>query len=155
MGSEAVGTYRATVYGEAESQGSKRIGRTKAGKPIVLDASPRTRSWRQELSREMQRDRPLSPLEGPVVVGIVVFVQRPQSHYGTGRNAGNLKPNAPEHPASGKDLDKVARACLDAAKSIWWKDDRQVCQLSIARVYGAPERVTISVSPVGRTTNEE
>lgn len=147
MGAEAAPRYEATVYGAAESQGSKRIGRASSGKPIILDASPRTRSWRQELSLEMQRDRPPTPLLGPVVVGITVFVPRPQSHYGTGRNAGVLKANAPEFPAAGKDLDKVARACLDAAKSIWWRDDRQVCQLCIVRVYGEAERLTMVMSP--------
>ena len=41
-------------------------------------------------------------------------MQRPKSHFGTGRNAGKLKPSAPKYPAVKPDVDKLSRAVHDA-----------------------------------------
>lgn len=51
---------------------------------------------------------------GPVRVRVVAELRRPKSHYGTGRNAGRLKDNAPDWAVTYPDGDKIARLLGDA-----------------------------------------
>lgn len=71
----------------------------------------------------------------PVEVTIVATFPRPAHHYGTGRNAGQLKASAPATPhAQAPDADKLARLILDAltnARVV--HDDAQVAQLTIEK----------------------
>jgi Holliday junction resolvase RusA-like endonuclease len=83
-------------------------------------------------------------------VNLRIYVARPADHYGTGRNAGKLKPNVPAFPATGLDIDKVTRACLDAGTVAgWWTNDSRVARCSIARYYDAEERVEVVAWPLG------
>lgn len=77
---------------------------------------------------------------GPVEVVIEFFMPRPKNHYGTGRNAGKLKPSAPEWCTTKPDTDKLERAVLDAlTKAGVYGDDGQVAKLGSTKRY-APER---------------
>ncbi len=141
------------VYGSPATMGSKRIGRSRAGVPIVLDANDAgLRSWQQQVTLEMRRVRPVVPWDCAVSVSIVVYVDRPRSHFGTGRNAGKLKDNAPYCPASGRDLDKVARALLDCGKNAgWYTDDQRVSDLVVIRRYAREGAcVTVRCEEAGR-----
>lgn len=137
-----------TVYGKAQTQGSKRIGRARGtGKPIILDDSAKSRPFRQEVAHAMLAAAKAAglerPMDGAVAVTLMVSVARPLSHYGTGKRSGILKPSAPVHPATGGDLDKIARLVLDAGTGIWWKDDRRIARLDISRLYDGPERIEV------------
>lgn len=128
----------AMVYGPPASMGSKRIGRAgKDGRPLILDVKDAAlRAFQAELCLSMRGTAPPAPVRGPVGVQIVLWVPRPRGHFGTGRNAAELKPSAPSRPPAGRDVDKVARACLDAGKPAgWWWDDQQVCSLRVERFY--------------------
>ena len=56
------------------------------------------------------------PMLGPVRVEWRAWFPRPKGHYGTGRNAETLKPQAPGLPHDNRrgDADKIERAILDA-----------------------------------------
>jgi len=140
----------ACVWGPAQSQGSKRgfihPHLKRNHKPVVMivdDNDKALKSWRQELVDAMQRHKPVKALDCPVAVNIVLYVPRPRAHY---RVSGELKPNAPLLPASGRDIDKVARAILDAGQiARWWVNDARVCSLTIQRRYddGIGERTWV------------
>jgi Holliday junction resolvase RusA-like endonuclease len=133
-----------TVYGEARSQGSKRLGRAgKDGKPILIEADPRLRPWQAEVREAMRRVAPPVPVLGPVAVQLVVYVARPRSHYGTGRHAGTRKRSAPWWPAAGKDLDKQARGLADCGTGLLWRDDRQIAVWRIFRLYDPRPRIEV------------
>lgn len=143
----------AVLPGPAASQGSKRIGRNRAtGAPIPLDASPRTRGWRKRLTAEMRRCAPPEPLDEPMYLQIEIYVPRPKSHYGTGRNAGLLKPSAPSLPATGLDWDKVARCASDACEAAGWVcNDARFCYGFVMRRYAETpdaERVEVRAWPL-------
>jgi len=79
-----------------------------------------------------------SPGSDPVNVHITFTFARPNSHYGTGRNKAMVKDSAPPFPSSHAigDIDKLARACLDALTDAGiWKDDSQVVQLHALKVW--------------------
>jgi len=68
-----------------------------------------------------------SPMMGAVAVRSVFYLQRPKSHYGTGRNASRLKDSAPAFCTKKPDLDNLQKAVFDALTDIQaWHDDSQV-----------------------------
>jgi len=86
--------------------------------------------------------------EAGVAVRIVARFARPASHYGTGRNAGVLKPGAPKWPTTraGGDLDKVARLVLDALEIAGvYKDDSQVVALRAEKEYAETPCTEVSL----------
>ena len=135
----------AVVYGEAATQGSKRLVRAGGtGRPLMVDDNPRLKNWRGQLQAAMLQCAPSAPIDAPVWVRLRVYVPRPRSHYGTGKNADKLKETAPFHPCTGKDLDKIQRAVGDAGTGIWWRDDNRICAWDVCRLYDARERVEVS-----------
>ena len=56
---------------------------------------------------------------------------RPKSHYGKR----GLLPSSPDYPAGMPDIDKLARAALDAMTGVVWSDDAQVSDLRVRKDY--------------------
>ena len=125
------------VFGEPKPQGSKRAMpiRRKGGAIVmgkngpmtrVVDDNPQTKAWRQEVA-QVANNAYWGPLLTEAVALTLIFERpRPQSHFGTGRNAGRLKASAPEHPTTRPDTLKLARAVEDALTGVVWRDDSQV-----------------------------
>lgn len=138
----------ACVWGKAQTQGSKRGFIHPHLKRVVIvdDNDKALKSWRQEIVDAMQRSKPNRALDCPIAVSILIYVPRPQAHYRTGDHAGELKPNAPQVPAAGRDIDKIARAILDAGQiACWWVNDARVADLRLRRRYddGIGERTWV------------
>lgn len=124
------------ISGEPQAQGSKRIfgGR-------LVESNDRTlRPWRATIAGEARarlgREEPIRDAALRVTLGFMF--QRPKSHYGTGRNAGELKRNAPAYKSTKPDVDKLARAALDALTGIAYADDAQVATLVVWKDWGPP-----------------
>lgn len=66
-------------------------------------------------------------LDGPLVIVLHTYVARSASHYGTGRNAGVLKPSAPRFPHRRQTGDgtKLLRAVEDALNKFLVFDDKR------------------------------
>lgn len=129
---------QATVFGPAQTQGSKKgFLHPKLKRVVIVDDNDRAlKGWRSEWVGEMAQCRPTRPIDSAVELTITVYVRRPSAHYGSGKNAGILKGNAPVLPPSGKDNDKICRAILDAGQIAgWYTNDARVCDLSIKRRY--------------------
>jgi len=94
-------------------------------------------------AQEAMQDR--APLTGALAVAFTFYRQRPRSHYGTGRNAGNVKPSAARRPVFAPDTTKLIRAVEDACTSIVWRDDSQIVSQIGRKFYGVPERCEIMV----------
>lgn len=66
-----------------------------------------------------------------LAMAVRVFIERPESHFGTGRNAGVLKPSAPTRPGTGKyggDLDNFVKLVKDALNKVAFHDDAQIVE---------------------------
>lgn len=138
----------ACVWGAAQTQGSKRgFVHPHLKRVVIVDDNDKAlKSWRQELVVAMQRTKPPRAADTSVAVSVLVYVPRPQAHYRTGEHAGELKPNAPKVPAAGRDIDKIARAILDAGQiACWWVNDARVSDLQMRRRYddGIGERTWV------------
>lgn len=126
-----------TVHGIPQPQGAMRRNPHGLG---MHDANPNLKPWRQDLvdaAAKAWADR--DPLLGPVAVGVTFVFPRLRSHYGTGRNAAVLKPNAPLAHATKPDLDHLQRAVGDALTYAGViRDDSQIATWNPApaKVYG-------------------
>lgn len=127
---------RIRVNGTPAPQGSKLRGRHGG----VYEASKRLAPWREAVRAETQTALGHGPgYDGtPVTVRAHFYVRRPAGHFGTGRNAGRLKPSAPPFPAGTPDLDKLCRALLDGLTAGGaFSDDAQVVHLNAAKFWAA------------------
>jgi len=83
-------------------------------------------------------DAERQPFDGPLELDVLFVFGRPRSHFGTGRNAGRLKPSAPVYCSTRPDLDKLVRAIGDALAGIAVVDDAAFVQLVARKHYGSP-----------------
>ena len=92
---------------------------------------------------QVHKGRPL--LNVPLCMTMTFYRQRPGYHYGTGRNAGKVKPSAPALPAVPYDVLKLGRAVEDALKGIIYKDDALICDEHLRKRWGEPARVEVTI----------
>lgn len=142
------------VPGVPRPQGSKRPFRNQhSGKIAMVESSQHVKTWRDDIRGAIIYRLPAAaPFTCPVDVTLLFVMPRPKGHHRTGRNAHILRDTAPTHPIGKPDIDKLARAVLDAIGSAGlWVDDSQVVDLNAIKRYegaqlGRPG-VVISVSP--------
>lgn len=138
------------VPGEPQPQGSKKSIQGKNQKfPVMVEDARKSRPWRSDVkffASQAMSGRPL--LEGPLHLELVFVFPRPKGHYGTGRNAGKLKPRAPKVYTSSPDRDKLERCVCDALTGVVWIDDRQNAIGGSAKLYGSRPGVFVEVRPI-------
>ena len=132
------------VYGLPVTQGNKSAFVTKTGKAVMREgrsneAKGRFDAWRHAVGDEARRVAGDALLEGPVLVTLTFGLQRPAS-------APKRRRTWPTAARSG-DVDKLARACLDAITGVILVDDAQVIGLAVTKDYGRPG-VQVTVTPV-------
>jgi len=128
-----------TVYGTPVPQGSKRAF-YKAGMKhaVVIEDNSKTKPWRQELAGTAAEKMGNRPIElGPIIVQCMFFFDRPKSL----KKSVSAKTTKP-------DVDKLARTVLDALTGTVFKDDGQVIELRVAKLFGDRPRAEISVTIV-------
>jgi crossover junction endodeoxyribonuclease RusA len=123
------------VPGTPQPGGSKRAFVVN-GRAVVTEDAKRNRPWRNEVASRATDAHRGDPLEGPLALSVTFSMPRPKGHYGTGRNAAALKPNAPRWHTSRPDRTKLLRALEDALTGILWRDDAQVVAGEVRKLYG-------------------
>jgi len=111
---------------------------------IVTADNARTKPWKAavtDMAGRVMARLDATPLDGPVDVDVVFRMPRPKGHFGRR----GLLPSAPATPATKPDIDKLARAVLDALTGIVFRDDSQVVALRLAKVYADDPGATITV----------
>lgn len=104
------------VPGRPVPQGSKTAFVSKStGRPIVVDKDTRLPVWRAKITAAALGKRNGGPtLAGAVGIKVIFVLDRPKTHYGTGRFANRVKDSSPKYPATMPDIDKLLRAIFDA-----------------------------------------
>jgi len=93
----------------------------------------------------IQSNAPEKPLEGPLFLMLTFYMKRPSGHYGTGRNAGNLKISAPLMHTKKPDVDNLIKFVLDAMSGIFWRDDSIISSLNAQKKYDDRPRTIIQI----------
>ena len=133
-----------TVNDLPQPGGSKRgFVNPKTGRVIITEANAKSAGWRAAViaaAKQAWADAGMSKdnkLQGPLRLRLTFFMARPKGHYGTGKNAGVLKPNAPDYHTTRPDRDKLSRSTCDALTLAGvWHDDAQVCDGPVIKCYG-------------------
>lgn len=141
------------VPGDPVPQGSMR-GFARPGGQVSIVASNRRflAEWRAQMSAIIRREWPSGGRkDGKFAVRLEFFIRRPSSHFlpaNSRRAQAELRPDAPEWVTKAPDIDKLARAALDASTDAGvWDDDAQVVHLTVSKKYAddqAGVRITYS-----------
>lgn len=150
-------TIRFFAAGKPEPQGSKKAFVMKIeGRPgtsakdyraIIVDDNPEGKKWKKIVATTARMVHTGAPITGPLQIDITFTVERPQGHFGTGKNAGNVKGSAPEFPEVRPDVLKLARAVEDSLTGLIYEDDAQIVAEHIFKVYGPKPGALVEVGP--------
>jgi len=150
-----------TIVGKPVTQGSTRVVPIKAkgggylirpdGRPVLRPIHQHDQDLhnrRQEIANAARAvyDGPL--LTGALKLTVVIERPRPAGHYGTGRNAGQLKDSAPRWPTPRPDTLKIVRAVEDALTGVLWRDDSQIVMHSLTKCWADFSRILVEVEPL-------
>lgn len=133
------------VPGKPAAQGSKRH----IGNGVLIESSARVRPWRTDVREAIAASLPANwSRQGGMKVVLDFRFLRPKSHY---TSKGMLTKRSPIYPTGRVgDLDKLARAVMDAATSIAFEDDSQVIQLICSKGYcGGGEQCGVRIKVEG------
>lgn len=116
--------------GQPRAKAFHRNGFTRVYDPATAEG------WKSQIAIAAKPFAQFVPLSGPVLANLEFYFARPKSHYRTGKNAGELKPNAPQWHTTKPDRDNLDKAVLDALSQLgMWNDDCQVCAGTIQKKY--------------------
>lgn len=145
---------RFTVPGVPATKGSTKsfiVHRKRDGKPIAVTTNdnPRAKGWQQliaERAAAALAEARLQPFaEGPVILDVWFYFPRPQKFLTT-KYADVDVPHTTR-----PDVDKAARAAIDALSRVVWRDDSQVIDAYVHKRYcaaGEVPRAEIAVCAV-------
>jgi crossover junction endodeoxyribonuclease RusA len=110
------------VPGRPAPQGSKRH----VGGGILVESSKAVAPWRTTVAWHAAQAHQGAPLDGPLAVHVGFVMPRPAA-----------LPKRKATPAHTKrpDIDKLARAVLDALSGVVWRDDSQIDDLHPTKRY--------------------
>lgn len=133
--------YVITIPGRPATKGSmKCIGRRGKVAHVLVESTDNS-GWRGTVAGWLTRSGPSSrPIPGqPLGVEVTFTLPRPAHHYGTGRNARQVKPRYVDAYPVGHntgDVDKLLRLVLDAAQDAGVvPDDAAVCEVTTRKAY--------------------
>ena len=134
------------VPGNPAPQGSKSFkGFSGNGRAILAESSKAVGPWRERVAffgMQAMKSDAATPFAGAVIVSLEFILPRPTS-----------APKLKVLPASKRpDVDKLARACLDALTNVCFLDDSQVVQLVASKrvaLFGEPSgcQFTVTAGP--------
>lgn len=134
------------IPGTPQQQGSKTQVRTRSGNTVMLEANRNLKPWRSLAITALRDMWSADPIMGPVFVWARFYFTRPLAHYGTGRNAGQVKSSAPVWFTSPPDTDKLQRALGDAlTQSGVIHDDRQIVGWDARKAYANRPHTAVAV----------
>lgn len=131
VSSAAITSPNGRIRGVPPTQGDKFA----VGGRVIEQKHTRIKAWRRMITVAI-RQSTWRQIPGPTSVRLIFWLPRPGSHYRTGRYAGLLKPDAPQLCTSKPDVDKLARAVLDALTQCQAiGDDALVVDLAVSKRY--------------------
>lgn len=75
------------------------------------------------------------PFDGDLEIKVGAYLPRPKSHFGTGKNAGQLRDSARAYPGVKPDLDNLLKLVVDALNGLAFIDDGQIVLATAYKQY--------------------
>ena len=118
----------------------------------MIEANADLKPWRATVTShtiQAMLKQDVERLDEPVLLACTFYMQRLKGHYGTGKNHGKLKPNAPRFVSVTPDLDKLIRAVQDGITDAGlWRDDSLVAVIYAQKVYAALPGVAVTIQTI-------
>ena len=134
------------VPGIPQPGGSKRgFVNPKTGRIVILEDAKGNKDWRISVVAAALEAYTGDPVGGSLELGVEFRMPRPKGHYGTGRNAGQIRSSAPVFPTTRPDLTKLWRSTEDALTGILWRDDAQIICQHVRKVFSKQTGACITV----------
>lgn len=139
------------AHGMPKPQGSKRgIIHRHTGRAVVIESNNAgQKDWRATVaSAALDAHGAQALLDGPLRVRLVFAVPRPKSHPKKRRTWPTARP----------DIDKLTRAVLDSCTHVIWRDDSQVVDLHVAKIWAeidTPSAAGVAVAVIALTPQGE
>lgn len=127
------------------------------GNPVALKRHRHTRNGhtydpskadKRDFLAKALKSAPKSLEYGPISMTLEFYVDRPKSHYRTGKYSHLLKDNAPTWHTSRADIDNYVKLVLDALNGAYYKDDSQVCHLRTIKKYSDNPRTIVQIKGI-------
>lgn len=132
-----------TVYGQPQPQGSTRAFIPRGwNRPVITTDNKRLKPWRQEVAavaREQMQDAGADLVPRPLAVRVEA-----QFYFARPKSAKKHQIDKTTKP----DVEKLARALLDALSGICYEDDAQVSQGVFAKYLDTTPRTVVTVRAV-------
>ena len=123
---------------------AKQSFRTTRTGQKYLDASViRYRKAIRNMAIAQMRNQKAEKIEGAVNMNIIYAFRRPKSLSKKERNEIDGGKNIPK--TTKPDIDNLTKAILDALNGIVWKDDAQVTQINIQKVWSAKDQIEVEI----------
>jgi Holliday junction resolvase RusA-like endonuclease len=85
----------------------------------------------------------------PIILGVRFYFPYRSTDYGTGKNIGVLKPNAPTFCIGQKDIDNMLKPLKDGMKGVVYNDDKQIVAYSECwKLYSESPRTVVTIKEV-------
>ena len=121
----------------------KRPRFARRGKFVTTYNDQETEEGRFLWEIKQQIKRP--PIKEPIKISCIFYMPRPKSHYGTGKNVGKLKLNAPALHTKKPDLDNLEKFVYDCLNYVVWKDDSQIVESIAKKFYSDKPKTEIKI----------
>ena len=109
-----------------------------------LDASViKYRKAIRNMAIAQMRNQKAERIEGAVNMNIIYAFRRPKSLSKKERNEIDGGKTVPK--TTKPDIDNLVKAILDALNGIVWKDDAQVTQINIQKIWSAKDQIEIEI----------
>ena len=118
---------------------------------VITDDNEKGEKWKEIVAAECRRVHTGPPLDGPLQMDVTFVLERPQGHFGTGKNEGQVKESAPEHHIIRPDASKLLRCLEDALTSVAYHDDGQIVAHHTFKTYGSNQGAHVEIAPLDPT----
>lgn len=130
------------VLGKPQHQGSMRAFTPKGWtRPVLTTTNKELKPWRQEVAACAERAMRDLNIEGCIADGVPIRVE---AFFTFTRPKSTKK--AVRHKLTKPDLDKIARALLDAMSGTVYADDSQVSQLWVSKFVDTSAKTWVRVT---------
>lgn len=141
-------TFTLNIPGEPRGQGRPRFARTTSGVTTYTDSE--TKGY-QNLIRTMANIARVRMIDGPVSIAIVAYFEIPKS---ASKSRQRDMRQGMFYPTKRPDADNISKAVLDALNGIAFKDDAQVCELTIRKRWADEPSVRVEIKALVETFAE-
>lgn len=124
-----------TIPGTPVPKGRPRV--RVMGKFAQIYTPPETRKAEDEFLKEAIKYKPGEPIEGPIAIDIK-FYKAPPKKMPKGRTGWTTKP----------DLDNLVKLVIDALNKVFFKDDRQIVEITATKEYDDNPRTEFEIRKI-------